>query len=162
MAAAAAQQAAMAAALQSHNHLCHSTEMPLFYRQKDKDTISAHLFFDCIETAAGIANWNDARKLSEIYLVLRDRAVLWWNSLLDANIDRNNYQAVKANFLASYEPCYMAKTTCTNFQELVQCHGEAVDNYYLRVHDSFAKMCEAKPAAIGTIRVILQPLTSPS
>ena len=74
MAAAAAQQAAMAAALQSHNHLCHSTEMPLFYRQKDKDTISAHLFFDCIETAAGIANWNDARKLSEIYLVLRDRA----------------------------------------------------------------------------------------
>ena len=94
--------------------------MLLFYGRKDKDTISAHLFIDRIETAAQVANWDDARKLSEIYLVLRDRAVLWWNSLLDADVDRANYAAVKADFLASYEPRYTAKTTCTNFQELVQ------------------------------------------
>ena len=69
-AAAATQQQAMAAALQGHNCLRRSTEMPLFYGRKDKDTISAHLFIDCIETAAQVANWDDARKLSEIYLVL--------------------------------------------------------------------------------------------
>ena len=101
-----------------------------------------------------MANWDDARKLSEIYLVLRDHAVLWWNSLLDADVNRANYKAVKADFLASYEPRYMAKTTCTNFKELVQRQGEAVHDYYLRVHNSFAKMCEAKPANIGTVRVV--------
>ena len=139
--AAAAQQAAMAAALQGHNRLHRSTEMLLFYRRKDKDTISARLFINRIETASRVANWDDARKLSEIYLVLRDRAVLWWSSLLDADVDRANYAAVKADFLASYEPCYTSKTTCTNFQELVQRQGEAVHDYYLRIHDSFAKMC---------------------
>ena len=101
-----------------------------------------------------MANWDDTRKLSEIYLVLRDCAVLWWNSLLDANVNRANYAAVKAEFLASYKPHYMAKTTCTNFQELVQQQGEAIHDYYLRVHDSFAKMCEAKPANIGTVWVV--------
>ena len=48
----------------------------------------------------------------------------------------------------------MAKTTCPSFQEMVQCQGEAIHDYYLLVHDSFAKMCEAKPATIGTIWVI--------
>ena len=139
--AATAQQAAMAAALQGHNRLHRSTEMLLFYRRKDKDTISARLFINRIETASRVANWDDAWKLSEIYLVLRDRAVLWWSSLLDADVDRANYAAVKADFLASYEPCYTSKTTCTNFQELVQRQGEAVHDYYLRIHDSFAKMC---------------------
>ena len=152
--AAAAQQAAMATALQGHDRLRRSTEMLLFYGRKDKDTISARLFIDCIETAARVANWDDARKLSEIYLILRDCAVLWWNSLLDADVDRANYQAVKADFLASYEPRYKAKATCTNFQELVQRQGEAVHDYYLRVHNFFAKMCEAKPANIGTVRVV--------
>ena len=123
--AAAAQQAAMAPALQGHDCLRRSTEMPLFYGQKDKDTISAHLFIDRIETAAQVANWDNARKLSEIYLVLRDRAVLWWNSLLDAEVDRANYAAVKADFLASNKPRYMAKTTCTNFQEFGATPGRS-------------------------------------
>ena len=101
-----------------------------------------------------MANWDDTRKLSEIYLVLRDRAILWWNSLLDADVDRANYAAVKADFLASYKPRYTAKTTCTNFQELVQRQGEAFHDYYLRVQDSFAKMCEAKPVNIGTVQVV--------
>ena len=50
MTAAAAQQAAMAAALQGHDHLRRSTEMPLFYGRKDKDIISARLFINRIET----------------------------------------------------------------------------------------------------------------
>ena len=129
-AATAQQQAAMAAALQGHDHLSRSTEMPLFYGRKDKDTISACLFINRIETATRVANWDNARKLSEIYLILRDHTILWWNSLLDADINRADYQAVKADFLASYEPRYMAKTTCTNFQELVQCQGESVHAGY--------------------------------
>ena len=36
----------------------------------------------------------------------------------------------------------------------MQRQGEAVHDYYLQVHDSFAKMCEAKPANIGTIQAV--------
>ena len=50
--AAAAQQAAMATALQGHNRLHRSFAMPLFYGGKDKDTISACLFIYYIETTA--------------------------------------------------------------------------------------------------------------
>ena len=154
MAAAAAQQQAIAAALQGHDRLCHSTEMPLFFGRKDKDTITAWLFIDRIETAARVANWDDARKLSEIYLVLRDRAVIWWNSLEDAGIDRDNWNAVKNEFLASYQPRYTAKITYANFTELTQRQGEGFHDYYLRVHDVYFKMCEAKLADIATLRVV--------
>ena len=89
---------------------------------------------DRIETAAQIAGWNDdARKLQEMYIILRNRAVVWWRSLLDAGIDRAVWNDVKNEFLAMYEPRYMAKTTCTNFHELVQFTGESIQDHYLRV-----------------------------
>ena len=157
--AAATQQQAMAAALQGHDHLRRSTEMPLFFGQKDKDTLTARLFIVRIETATCVANWDNTCKLSEIYLVLRNRAVIWWNSLKDTGIARDNWNATKNEFLASYEPRYTAKITCANFTELTQCQGEGVHDYYLWVHDAFFKMCEAKPADIATHRVIPANIT---
>ena len=154
MAAATAQQQAIAAALQGHDRFRRSMEMPLFFGQKDKDTITAQLFINRIETAARVANWENTRKLSEIYLVLRNRAVIWWNSLEDAGIARDNWNAVKNEFLASYEPRYTAKITCASFTELTQRQGEGVHNYYLQVHDALFKMCEAKPADITTLWVV--------
>ena len=53
-----------------------------------------------------------------------------------------------------YEPRYTAKTTCTNFHELVQRVGESIRDYYLRVCETFDKMCEAKPGTIGTLRTV--------
>ena len=51
-----------------------------------------------METAAQIAGWNnDARKLLEMYMILRNRAVVWWRSLPDAGIDRANAPMVDAN-----------------------------------------------------------------
>ena len=115
-------------------------------------SISAQLLVDRIETAAQIAGWNDdARKLQEMYMILRDRAVVWWRSLPDAGIDRAVWNDVKNKFLAMYEPRYTAKTTCTNFHELVQCTGESIRDYYLRVCETFDKMCEAKPGNIGAV-----------
>ena len=72
----------------------------------------------------------------------------------DAGIARDNWNSVKNEFLASYEPRYMAKITCANFTELTQPQGEGVHDYYLRVHDAFSKMCEAKPADIANLRVV--------
>ena len=67
-------------------------------------------------------------------MILRDRAVVWWRSLPDAIIDRAVWNNVKNEFLAMYKPRYTAKTTCTNFHELVQCAGESIRDYYLRVY----------------------------
>ena len=121
---------------------------------ESKDMITARLFIDQIETDAHVANWDNTRKLSKIYLVLCNRAAIWWNSLKDAGIARDNWNAVKNEFLASYEPRYTAKITCANFKELTQHQGEGVHDYYLQVHDVFFKMCEAKPADIATLRVV--------
>ena len=113
---AAAGQATMQAALNAHNRIHRSTDLPLFFGQADKDSISARLLVDQIETAAQIAGWNkDARKLQEMYMILHDRAVVWWRSLPDARINRKVWDNVKNEFLAMYEALYTAKMTCTNF-----------------------------------------------
>jgi hypothetical protein len=145
----AAAQAQMAAALNDHDRLKRSTEIPLFFGQKSRDSISARLLIDRINTAAQIANWDDARKLRELYMILRGNGLLWWKSLLDAGIDRDNWEAVKNAFLQSYEPKYTAKTTCSNLHELVQRQGEGAHDYYLRIIDTYERMCECRPDAVN-------------
>ena len=145
----------MQAALNAHDRVRRLTDLPLFFGRSDKDSISARLLVDRIETAAQIAGWNDdARKLQEMYMILCDRAMVWWRSLSDAGIDCPVWNDVKNEFLAMYEPRYTAKTTCTNFHELVQRTGESIRDYYLRVCETFDKMCEAKPRNIGTLRTV--------
>lgn len=129
-----------------------AAQLPLFYGMKAKDTVTAKVLLDRIVRAAAIANWDDARKLNEFYMILRERALVWWDSLADSDVDTANWNAVKAAFLATYEPKFTAKTNCTNFQELVQRSGEGCHDYFLRVHESFAKMCEAKPDTISDVR----------
>ena len=110
---------------------------------------------DRIKTAAQIAGWNDdAQKLQEMYMIFRDHAVVWWRSLSDAGINSNVWYNVKNEFLAMYKTWYTAKTTCTNFHELVQHAGESIRDYYLRVCETFVKMCKAKPGNIGTLRTV--------
>ena len=56
-------QAAMAAALNDHDCIRRSTELPLFFGRKERDLISARLLIDRIAIAAEIANWDEARRL---------------------------------------------------------------------------------------------------
>ena len=152
MAANPAQQQAMQDALNQHHRIKKSTELPLFFGRKDKDSISAKLLVERVDTAGQIATWDAARKCAEFNLILRDRATIWWQSLEDADINKQDWDAVKTEFLEAYEPKFTAKTTCTNFQELIQKQGETVLDYYLRVQEAFTKMCEAKPAALEAVR----------
>lgn len=71
--------------LANHDRIRKSTDLPLFYGRKEKDTVTARLLIDRFETASRIANWNanQGRKIEEFYLVLRDRALIWWKSLED-------------------------------------------------------------------------------
>ena len=142
-------------ALNAHDRIRKSTDLPLFFGKKDKDTVSPNVLLDRINRAATVANWNtDERKITEFYLILRDRALIWWETLEDSpNVDREVWADVQKEFLAAYAPRFTAKTTCTNFQELVQRSNENVHDYFLRVSEAFKKMCEAKPADIVTVRI---------
>jgi len=146
------------AALRAHERVKRSTDLPLFYGKKDKDTITANLLIERFEKAAHIANWdNDRRKCEEFYMILRDRALLWWDSLSNFdNVDRENWAQVKREFLAAYVTKYTPKTNCANFAELVQrTSGESVNDYYLRVTETMKRINEAKPAAVNNLRMAL-------
>ena len=147
------QAAQLQAALQGHDRIRRSTDLPLFYGKKEKDTITPHILLDRMEAAAPIAGWDtDARKCAEFFLTLRDRALIWWSSLDEYDVNKQDWAIVKREFLAAYEPRFTARTTCTNFQDLVQRQGENIHDYFLRVTESFKRMCDAKPANIGDIR----------
>lgn len=150
-------QAEFQNALNAHDRVRKSTDLPLFFGRKDKDVVSPHVLLDRINRAATVALWNtDDRKISEFYMILRDRALVWWDSLEDMeNVDRTVWADVQREFLAGYAPKFTAKTTCTNFQDLLQRSGETVHDYYLRVTEALKKMCEAKPDAINTVRIAI-------
>ena len=125
-----AQQQQLQQALGEHDRIRRSTELPLFYGRKDKDTCTAMYLMDRLDNSARIANWNANRKASEFYAILRDQALVWWGNLKDHGIntaaDPAPWDDIKAAFLKVYETKYSAKVTCTNLAELVQRPNEGV------------------------------------
>lgn len=154
MAQAQAQQ--MQNVLGEHDRIRRSTELPLFYGRKDKDTCTAMYLMDRLDNSARIANWDDARKTNELYAILRDQALVWWGNLKDHGIDTEAnpapWDAIKAAFLKIYETKYSAKVTCTNLAELVQRPNEGVHDFYLRISASCRKMFLGRPAALNAVR----------
>ena len=149
---AAAGAAGLAEALNNHERVRKSTDLPLFYGRKEKDVVTAHHLMDRIETASTIAGWNEERQCKEFYMILRDRALTWWNSLDNEEVDniRVIWRELKKAFLNAYAPRYTARATCNIFVELQQRSGESVQDYYLRVTESFRRLCEAKPEDMTT------------
>ena len=144
---------AMQAALQAHDQLRRATDLPPFHGIPSRDTISARQLLDRMTHAARVAHWDDdAAKIDNFYLLLRDRALVWWAQLVYEGVDVANWNTVKEEFLATYEPKYSAKTTCTNFGDLVQRMNETAHDYYLRVCEAMTRICEAKPAALNDVR----------
>jgi hypothetical protein len=89
----------------------------------------ARLLIVCVNDAGTIAGWDDAHKLLEFKMCLRDKAVGWFEGLIEDGIDVDNWAMVKAEFLESYKPMYLAKTTCTNFTDLTQKTEESINDY---------------------------------
>jgi hypothetical protein len=146
----------MAAALLVHDRVRRSTELPLFFGRKEKDCITARNLITRLETASEIANWpDDARRCNEFFMILRDRALIWWEMLDDAAVDKQDWNAVKLAFLKAYEPKYTAKTTCTNFGELQQLYNESVHDFSLRLQETFSKVIAAVPADMATVRLAM-------
>lgn len=149
----AAAAAALGGALLNHDRVKRSTELPLFFGNKSRDSISAPALLDRINTAAAIATWNDQRRCQEFYMILRDRALIWWNTLDDIeDFDKNDWAQVSQQFRNAYAPKFSAKTNCTNFGELYQKANESVQDFYLRVAEAFKNMTDAKPEFIAAVR----------
>ena len=149
---AAAAQAGMAAALNDHDRMRRSTDIPLFYARRDKDTVLPRILIDRIEDAAAIATWDEARKIRELKLCLRERAIIWWKSLRDTSIDLAVWDDVKKEFLTAYEPKYTAKTVCANFTDLKQHPDESMNDFLCRIQVAYDRLLDNKPATMPTVR----------
>ena len=108
-------------ALAAHERIRKSTELPLYYAQKDKDTITPHDFVARFETASLIAGWvpvpaagqppDYTRKCQEFFMLLRGEAVNWYKALGDLrDFDYNNWIDLRDEFLKSHAPKYTART----------------------------------------------------
>ena len=69
-------------ALIQHDRVRRTTDIPLFYGRKEKDTITPQQLVYRLEKASRVAQWDnlpnpDERKTDEFYLSLRDDALLW-------------------------------------------------------------------------------------
>jgi len=153
--AAAAAQAAVAGALNQHDLSKRSTELPLFYGRKEKESCTALYLVERLENAANVATWNDERKCREFYAVLRDNALRWWGNLKTHQVDDKNWNQVKQAFLKIYEPKYAAKVTCMNLADMAQRSNEGVHDFYLRVSDNCKKLFLSRPDALKAVKQAL-------
>lgn len=149
----AAQQAQFRQLLGQHDNIRRSTEMPLFYGDKARDSSSALYLVDRLENARKIAAWpDDARACNEFYACLRGRALIWWETLKDHGVNNQVWAEVKKAFLKAYEPKYSPKLTFTNFADLTQKNHESVHDFYLRITEVCRKMFQGRPEALFTVR----------
>jgi hypothetical protein len=148
----AAANPGMAAALNDHDRMKRSTDIPLFFANRAKDTVLPRILIDRIEDAAEIATWDEARKIRELKLCFRERALIWWKSLRDDNIDLAVWNDVKAEFLVTFEPKYSAKTVCANFADLKQHPDESMNDYRCRVQVAYDRLIDNRPDTIATVR----------
>ncbi len=143
----------MAAALNNHDRMKRSTDIPLFFARRDKDTMLRRILIDHIEDAAEIATWDVARKIQELKLCFRENAIIWWKSLRNYTINLNDWDEVKKEFLETYEPKYSAKTICANFPDLKQMPNESMNDFGCRVQVAYDRLVDNKPATMTVVRL---------
>jgi hypothetical protein len=73
-------------ALIAHDRVWRTTDIPLFYGRKSKDTITPLQLVERLERASRVAQWHllanpGQRRCDEFFLSLRDNALSWYNTL---------------------------------------------------------------------------------
>jgi hypothetical protein len=87
-------------------------------------------------------------------MCLRDRAIAWFEGLIEEGLDVNNWDVIKAEFLETYEPKYSAKTNCANFTDLNQKSEESINDFTYRVQTAHKRLTDNKPAAMAAVRAV--------
>jgi hypothetical protein len=153
-AAAGLNQAQVAQALNDHDRAKRSTDIPLFYSQPGIDTIAAPLLIIRVNDATTIAGWANDQKILEFKMCLRDKAVGWFESLIEDGINVDDWDTVKAEFLESYKPKYSSKTTCANFTDLTQKYDKLINDYTYQVQMAYKRLTDNKPATMAAVRAV--------
>jgi len=115
-----------------------------------KDEIKARDLVARIE--AHITATGRNTQCSELYLVLRDNAVAWYDSLAIMGVDVRNWDALKGVFLRDYE-FKIAGNMPYKLDSLQQKAGENVIDFFARVNltiDDFCKDCPHAGNQIAT------------
>jgi Retrotransposon gag protein len=136
-----------------HDCIKRSTDIPLFYRHKDKDKIAAYLLIERVNDAAFIAGWNANCKIHEFKMCFRDRATIWWESFQEDDLSLDDCDVVKREFLKTYEPKYSAQTTCSNFADLTKKPGECLNDYHVLVQMAYKQLTDNKPVNMANLRL---------
>lgn len=153
-------------ALANQERIRKSTDLPLFYAQKERDTCTAELFIQRFEVAAAIARWigpagdnnRYERVCREFYLLLRGNALQWWKSLDNClDFDKTNWPIVRERFLESYARQYTPTSACTGLTEMKQKPNESVQDYFVRCNVIYDRIKEIKPAALDNWRGPIPP-----
>jgi len=138
-------------ALIAHDRVRRTTDIPLFYGRKGKDTISPQQLVERLDKASRVAQWNllanpGQRMCDEFFLSLRDNALSWYNTLDNIIVfNKEDWDELKKKFLEAYAPKYSAKALCICFQDLRQKSDENVQDFYNRVSDTFRNAYQTKP-----------------
>jgi len=139
-------------AMIAHDRTRRTTDIPLFFGIKEKDSITPQQLIERLERAARVAKWQtDELKCDQFFLSLRDEALKWSNTLDNIiGFDKENWNQVKTKFLEAYAPRFSAKTLCINFQDLKQKPSEDVQQFYNRVSETFRNAYLTKPDHVTT------------
>jgi hypothetical protein len=147
--AAAATPDQVAEQLRQHDRLRRSTDIPTFYGIPSRDTITATQLVKRVERASRVAGWNAATMIDQFFLSLRDEAINWHNALeRRPGFDIDNWDAVKAEFLAAYATKYTALSICTTIQTLCQKTDEPVQMFFNRVDMVFDNAKFVRPVNV--------------
>jgi hypothetical protein len=136
----------IAAALTQHDRVRRSTDIPLFYGKRGRDTVTPQQLIERLEKAQRIATWDEQRICDEFYMCLREGAMSWYNTLENIpDFNNRNWANITDEFMKAYAPRFTAKTLCTNFQDLRQKQDQNVQDYYNQVSDVFRDAYKIKP-----------------
>ena len=109
-------------ALIAHDRVRCTTDIPLFYGKKGKDTITPQQLVEQLERASRVAGWDalanpSQRKTDEFFLSLRENALSWYNTLDNIiSYNKEDWDELKKKFLEAYAPKYSAKALCICFR----------------------------------------------
>ena len=120
--------------------------------EKKKDLITALHLFQRIKRSADIATWANNRKITEFYMILRDKAVVSWESLEDDNLNQEDWDISKRQFLKTYKPKYSAHKICANFADLIQKPGKTCKDYHVWLQTAYKCLTDNHPYTMAAVR----------
>jgi hypothetical protein len=106
---------------------------------KTKDSKTGCWLIKRVKIATNITTWDDKRKAQALASILQGQAQAWWDSLEIIQINKENWNNIKASFPRYFKPKHPAKTVCSNLQDLTQKPQQGVYVYFAKNIEMFKR-----------------------